>query len=86
MMNYLIQGHESAARLELLLKLTKIESEDIKAALHDHLVRGFKASHAAQINNVQQQNFVRAYKKLNSIAQTIEQIKELDWAHFKKQI
>ncbi|EWH09831.1 hypothetical protein DS2_10287 [Catenovulum agarivorans DS-2] len=85
-MNYLVQGNESAARLELLLKLTKIESEDIKAALHDHLVRGFKASHAAHINNVQQQNFVRAYKKLNSIAQIVEQIKELDWAHFKKQI
>lgn len=80
----LIKGQESDKRLELLLQLTKISSEDIKAALYDHLVRGFEANQAALLNDVPQQNFVRAYKQVNKVASTVEKIKELDWAHFKK--
>jgi len=36
-MKYLIQGGESAERLQLLLQLTNIESLDIVAALHRSL-------------------------------------------------
>ena len=78
-MKYLIQGGESAERLQLLLQLTNIESDNIKAALHDHFVTGHQDNVAAIRNEVKKSNLSRAMKRIEEVANTVEQIKELDW-------
>lgn len=78
-----MQGGESEARLKLLLQLTNIRSEDVIAALDDHLIKGVSDTMAAAFNGVQLSNFTRALTKLNDVAGTVEQIKELDWAKLK---
>lgn len=83
-MNVLIQGMESLERVNLLLALTRIDSEDVKSALIDYLTNGVDLKSAAELNDVKQQNFNRALKRINSVAYTVEKIKEIDWARFKK--
>lgn len=82
-MRYITQGGESPERYELLISLTRISSEDIKAALKDYLVTGLTDATAAAVNGVPLSNFTRALKTLNDTAATVEKIKELDWARFK---
>jgi len=82
-MRYITQGGENPERFELLISLTRISSEDIKAALKDYLVTGLADATAAAVNGVPLSNFTRALKTLNDTAATVEKIKELDWAHFK---
>jgi hypothetical protein len=82
-MKYLIQGGESAERLQLLLKLTNIESPDIVAALQDHFVTGHQDTVAAVRNNVKKSNLSRAIARLEQVTFTVEQIKELDWQKLK---
>ena len=77
-MKYLFAASQSTERLGLLLSATKISSEDIKTALHDHLVRGFDVKNAAAINGVAQQNVDRALNKLEDVARIFEELKELD--------
>lgn len=81
-MRYITQGSESPERYELLISLTRISSEDIKAALKDYLVTGLADATAAAVNGVPLSNFTRALKTLNDTAATVEKIKELDWARF----
>ena len=78
-MKFLTKGLEPEERINLLLQLTKIGSENIKSALIDHLTKGLTENDAAMLNDVPQQNFNRALKRLNSIAGVVEQVKELDW-------
>ncbi|MEO3684059.1 PapB/FocB family fimbrial expression transcriptional regulator [Shewanella vesiculosa] len=82
-MKYLIQGGESAERLQLLLQLTNIESPDVVAASQDHFVAGHKDTVAAIRNNVKKSNLSRAIARLEQVAFTVEQIKELDWQKLK---
>jgi hypothetical protein len=81
-MKYLLQGGESAERLQLLLQLTNIESSDIVAALNDHFVFGHQEAVAAIRNEVKKSNLSRAMKRIEEVANTVEQIKELDWQKF----
>jgi len=78
-MKFLTKGLEPEERINLLLQLTKIGSENIKSALVDHLTKGFTENDAAMLNDVSQQNFNRALKRLNGVAAVVEQVKELDW-------
>ncbi|QUM85311.1 PapB/FocB family fimbrial expression transcriptional regulator [Moritella sp. 28] len=78
-MKFLTKGLEPEERINLLLQLTKIDSENIKSALADHLTKGLAESDAAMLNNVSQQNFSRVLKRLNGVAGVVEKIKELDW-------
>jgi hypothetical protein len=82
-MRHLIQGGESTERLELLLSLTSITSNDAKDALMEHLVRGIGAASAAALNGMTQSNFSRALKTVELVAATVERIKEIDWRHLK---
>lgn len=82
-MNHLFAGNQTKERLALLLSLTRIDSESVLDALHDHLVVGHSATTAAQINEVAVPNFNRAMNRLNAAASIVEKIKELDWAHLK---
>lgn len=78
-MNHLIQGGESAQRFELLLKLTKIESEQISAALFDYYVKGVRSGTAAITNDTKAGNVSRAMESLEERAAIVEAIKEIDW-------
>ena len=78
-MKCLYKGSQSQARLNLLVKFSKIKSDNIKSALSDHLVRGINKTAAAALNSVPNGNLTRALKKLEQHAQLIEQIKQHDW-------
>ncbi|WP_333609659.1 PapB/FocB family fimbrial expression transcriptional regulator [Arsukibacterium sp.] len=78
-MKYISQGSQCQRRFELLLSRTDIRSENVKAALKDHLVTGLSDATAAAINGVSQSNFNRAFNAVNDVAETVEKIKELDW-------
>lgn len=82
-MRYLVVGGESKERLALLFKLTKISSEDIQAAIEDHLFKGHPENIAVMLNDVTRSNFIRALSRLNEVAGIVESIKELDWDKFK---
>lgn len=82
-MNYLISGFESKERVDLLISLTKINSEQLKDSIIDHLCAGHSEKDAVSLNGVTQSNFNRAMKKLNDVAGIVEKIKELDWERFK---
>jgi hypothetical protein len=79
-MKYVTQGSQSAARLALLLQLTKIDSEDMIDALNDYLVKGLASSTAADINGVDRANLNRAANTINDMAAIVEAIKNLDYA------
>ena len=81
-MKFLTKGLEPEERINLLLQLTKIGSEDIKNALVDHLTKGLTENDAAMLNDVSQQNFNRALKRLNGVAGVVEKIKELDSTYY----
>lgn len=83
-MKLLVKGIEPQERVNLIMKLTKIKSENIRSALIDHLSKGLSANDAAMLNDVPQQNFNRALKRLNEVAAVVEEIKEFDWALFLK--
>ncbi|MEQ3513606.1 PapB/FocB family fimbrial expression transcriptional regulator [Pseudoalteromonas sp. BZB3] len=77
-MKYLFKGMQTQERFELLLSLTRIQSESLINALNDYLVRGMDKKAAALANGVEMPNFSAALKKLEEKAQIIEKIKELD--------
>jgi len=83
MKKMLLGGMESLKRVNLLIELTRIDSEDIQQSLIDHLTKGIDLKSAAILNGVKQQNFSRALKRLNEVATTVEKIKELDWVKFQ---
>jgi len=47
--------------------------------LIDYLTKGLTENDAAMLNDVSQQNFNRALKRLNGVADIVEQIKLVDW-------
>jgi hypothetical protein len=83
-MKVLVRGVESESRVTLMFKLTRLDSENVKSALMDYLVKGYEPNDAALLNGVKQQNFNRALKRLNDIASIVEDIKNHDWERFKK--
>lgn len=78
-MKMLLRGMENKRRVELMLSLTRINSEPVVKAIFDHLVHGKTEEGAAAINMIQQQNFSWALIKLNKSAQVVEEIKVIDW-------
>ena len=78
-MKLLVKGIEPQERVNMVIGLTKIRSENIRNALIDHLSKGLSANDAAMLNDVPQQNFNRALKRLNDVAAVVEKIKEFDW-------
>ena len=77
-MKYLFKGMQTQERFELLLSLTRIQSENVINALNDYLVRGMDKKTAALANDVQMPNLSAALKKLEEKAATVEMIKEID--------
>lgn len=83
-MKLLVQGGQTNERFELLLQLTRITSENVIEALHDHLVKGMTTANAAAINNIELSSLVRSLKSLEKQASVVEQIKVIDWRHLKQ--
>ena len=81
-MKYLFKGMQTQERFELLLSLTRIQSESVINALNDYLVRGMDKKAAAVINGVEMPNLSAALSKLEYKAAIVEKIKELDNLHF----
>lgn len=84
-MNLLIPGFESPERIELMLSLTKISSENLINALMLHYTVTYLESapwRAAIRHNVQLSNFVRGQERLEEVAAIVEKIKELDWEKY----
>jgi len=77
-MKYLFKGMQTQERFELLLSLTRIQSESVISALNDYLVRGMDKKASAVINGVEMPNFSAALTKLENKAAIVEKIKELD--------
>ena len=77
-MKYLVPGHESKQRVELLFKFTNFRSDNLKQSLMDHLVNGLPAQMAYAKHEVEQPNFSRGLKRLEVIAELIEEAKELE--------
>ena len=77
-MKYLFKGMQTQERFELLLSLTRIQSESVINALKDYLVRGMDKKAAALANGVQMPNFSAALTKLEHKSSIVEKIKELD--------
>ncbi len=81
-MNLLIAGFESPKRIELMLSLTKISSDNLIKALMLHYTVTYLESapwRAVIKHDVQLSNFVRGQERLEEVAATIEAIKEIDW-------
>jgi len=79
-MRYLYQGSQSERRFKVLIGMTRIASEDVKEALHDFLVKGRNPSLAASVNGVNKSNFNRALERVEFMAASIEEVKEIDYS------
>lgn len=77
-MRYLYQGSQSERRFQVLIRMTRITSEDVVEALHDYLVKGRDDALAAAVNGVHKSNFNRALARVEFMAASIEEVKEID--------
>ena len=77
-MNVLCSGLESEERIDKLLQLTSITSENKIKALKYHLVNGRPKSVSANINGVDPSNFQKTLDDLNAVASIVEDIKVID--------
>lgn len=75
--NVLSQGFHQREEIEILLSLTKIDSENIINAIYDHLVNNFSITHAALINGATRPNVSANLITLNEVARKVERINEL---------
>lgn len=82
-MRHLVQGGQDAETVELLLSLTRIDSEDVKLALEKHLVQGLCDARSCDIYDVSQSNFNRALNRLEQVAATVERLIEKRVRHLK---
>ena len=76
-MKVLIKGMETQARIDLLLQLTKVKSENKKQALYDHYCNGSTVSAAAALNGVKQPKLAELIAKIERIAVINEKLFEL---------
>lgn len=76
-MNYLAQGMESPAKIDLLLSVTKIERADLVSALKDYYCRGYSKAKSAALNCIASQNLSAPIARLDKIAESFEKYIEL---------
>tara|TARA_R110000744_G_scaffold380568_1_gene503263 strand:- start:41592 stop:41939 length:348 start_codon:yes stop_codon:yes gene_type:complete len=75
--NYLSQGMESPAKIDILLSVTKIKRPELIAGLKDYYCRGYSKVDAAAINGVASQNMSSPIAKLDQVAEAFEKYIEL---------
>jgi len=77
-LKYLMPGVESTRTVNLILSITKIESEAVINAIHAYLVNGMSMAGAALINDVPKQNLSRAMVVLEKVAEVVHKLKYPD--------
>lgn len=82
-MRYLVQGGEDSETVELLLSLTRIDSDDVKSALKDFIATGLSANTACDMRGIELSNFNRALNRLEQVAATVERLIEKRFRHLK---
>lgn len=75
-MKMLIQGRESATKIKLLISITSIRSERIIEALERHYVLGWNICNLVDALNIDENNFRRADKILNNVADIVVKIND----------
>ena len=73
----LLQGQEPAEKIQLLLSLTNISSEDHISALHAHFVRGMPRVNCCQVYDISEGNFKRTIDRINNVWSTVVTINHL---------
>jgi hypothetical protein len=76
-MKLYVPGSESKERVAVLLKMTKISSVSVIAALYDHLTKGSTEELAAYMYDVDLSNLKRALKRINQMIDYHNQLTEL---------
>lgn len=71
-MKLLTQGGLSEQALDIFIKLTRIQSNDIKDALDFYLVKGHSEAASSAMNRVSLSNFRRALARLEETAALVE--------------
>lgn len=77
-MRYLYQKSQCRERFDILISLTNIRSDPLHDALRMFLVDGMSESTAMLVTDITKSNFSRGLATLNSVAQRIERVKEID--------
>ncbi len=73
-LKYLMSGVESRRTVDLMLSITRIESESVINAIRAHLVNGMSMAGAALINDVPKQNLARAMVALEKVAEVMHKL------------
>lgn len=76
-MKYFVPGKESEEVVELILSLVRVENEDHRAALLDHLCRGSKPTTASALNGCVLSNFNRTLARVGEVFETFEKLFEV---------
>jgi len=76
-MKYFVPGKESEEVVDLILSLVRVENEDQKAALYDHLCRGSTPTTASLLNGCKLSNFNRTLARVSDAFETFEKLFEI---------
>ena len=77
-MKLYVAGCESDQCVSLLLKMTKITSVNVIAAIRSHLVKGYTEELASFTYDVDLSNLKRALKRINEIINLHNQLNDLN--------
>lgn len=75
----MLHGGNDKKRIDMLLSLTKMSSEEMHKALHYYFVNGLAEAQIVSMTSVTKSNLSRDISKLNKINDIVEKIKELDY-------
>lgn len=81
--NVLCRGNEIKESVDILVRLARLTSKDMKKALVYHLVNGAIEEHCCIIHGVEKSNFTRDLKKLNKVAKEMDKYLELNYSKYK---
>ncbi|AWY02847.1 transcription factor protein [Alteromonas phage JH01] len=73
----LLQGGESQLKIDLLLSLTSIRSDNVKRALVAHYVNGSPTANCELVYDLSQQEFHRAKRRLKEVYETVQQLNDV---------
>lgn len=76
----LLNGGNDPDLIDLLIDdFTKMDSDDMRKALHYYFVNGFEIEQIASMTPVLKSNLSRDVAKINAINKSIEKVKELQY-------
>lgn len=79
MKEYLLQGFEKEAQINIIIGMTNTRSENVIDAMKDYFVKGHRVEDCIKMNGITDSNFSRAVKKLNEVAGQMHKYFELEF-------